>query len=291
MNGVLILDKPSGCTSHDVTARARGLLHQPHLGHLGTLDPLATGVLPLLVGDAARLAEYAPSGKTYEASCLLDRFTDTDDVSGEIVSRGGFKPVSAGEIRAAILRLREVREQVPPMVSAVRVDGKKLYELARKGKTVERKPRPIEIRAVECLEVEWPRARFRVECSGGTYIRSLCHTLGEWLGTGGCLETLRRLKSGPFSLEEALSWQVFEAAVREGREVVQPSSRLVAHLPRVMLDESQAEDILHGRALETLSGAAEGWVCLMNPAGKLAAMAEVAGGKLKPRKVFGADGI
>jgi tRNA pseudouridine55 synthase len=291
INGVLILDKPSGCTSHDVVTRARLALQESYVGHLGTLDPLATGVLPLVVGNAARLAEYVPAAKIYEASCLLDRFTDSDDVSGKDQEIPSFQPPPPETIHAACLSLADIQSQVPPMLSAVKVDGERLYESARKGKTVERKPRPVVIRSVEVLSVEWPRVVFRVECSGGTYVRNLCRTLGERLGTGGCMENLRRLKAGPFALSEALTWDKFEKALQSGRSPVQPALRLVDHFARLDLTEKQAEDILHGRALEAPAGFREGFVVLLNPAGKIAAIAESEEGFLKPRKVFGAEGI
>jgi tRNA pseudouridine55 synthase len=177
------------------------------------------------------------------------------------------------------------------MVSAVKVDGVKLYELARKGKVVERKARPVSIRSVEVLDVAWPRVRFRVECGGGTYVRSLCRTLGERLGTGGCMESLRRLKAGPFGLEEALGWDAFEAAVKGGKGFLQPPSRLVAHLPQVTLTGAQAADVLHGRESDPPAGLPAGWVVLLNPAGRVAAMALAEGGRLRPKKVFGEEGI
>jgi len=291
MHGVLVLDKPSGCTSHDLTLRARQLLGESRLGHLGTLDPLATGVLPLLVGEAARLAEYAPTGKVYEAACRLDLFTDTDDVTGAPLPTPSVSFPDPERVRLAVEGLRMVTEQIPPMVSAVKVDGIRLYELARKGITIERKARPVVIGSVECLSVEGMRVRFRVACSGGTYVRSLCRTLGEGLGTGGCLESLRRLEAGPFTIGEALSWETFEKSVRESAVVLQPSLRLVAHLPLVKLDDRMAEDVLHGRAPDAPTGTPEGLVCLVNPQGKVAAIAEVNGGKLRPKKVFGKEGI
>jgi tRNA pseudouridine55 synthase len=243
------------------------------------------------VGEAARLAEYAPTGKVYEAACRLDLFTDTDDVTGAPLPTPSVSFPDPERVRLAVEGLRMVTEQIPPMVSAVKVDGIRLYELARKGITIERKARPVVIGSVECLSVEGMRVRFRVACSGGTYVRSLCRTLGEGLGTGGCLESLRRLEAGPFTIGEALSWETFEKSVRESAVVLQPSLRLVAHLPLVKLDDRMAEDVLHGRAPDAPTGTPEGLVCLVNPQGKVAAIAEVNGGKLRPKKVFGKEGI
>jgi tRNA pseudouridine55 synthase len=291
MNGVLILDKPSGCTSHDLVFRSRNVLRERHIGHLGTLDPLATGVLTLVVGDAARLAQYAPSDKTYEASCLLDRFTSTDDVTGETLPLESCASPSEDAIRAACMSFLDIREQVPPMVSAIKVDGTRLYELARKGETVERKARPVEIKTVEVVRVEWPRVVFRVACSGGTYVRSLCRTLGEKLGTGGCLETLRRIAAGPFDISEALTWAQFEAGVKEGKDILLPTLRLVEHLPRIDLSEKLAEDILHGRMPSAPAGTQDGITVLLTPLGRIAAMASVERGVIRPKKVFEKNGI
>jgi len=291
MNGVLILDKPSGCTSHDLVFRARKVLGENYIGHLGTLDPLATGVLPMIVGGAARLAEFVPSGKAYEATCLLDRFTTTDDIKGETLPLEACASPDEAAIRAACLSLCDIREQIPPMVSAVKVDGKKLYQLARKGKTVERPSRPVEIKSIEVVSVAFPRVVFRVECSAGTYVRSLCRALGEKMGTGGCLETLRRTAAGPFKLAEALAWEDFDRRVREGKDTLQPTLRLVEHLPRLTLSEKLCEDILHGRMPDSPPGAPEGWTVLLNPLGRIAAMAMVEKGFIYPKKVFGKEGI
>ncbi|HET9870563.1 MAG TPA: pseudouridine synthase, partial [bacterium] len=154
MDGLLILDKPAGWTSHDVVAKARGLLKERQIGHLGTLDPLATGVLPLALGAATRLIEFAPHDKEYLAGCLLGRSTDSEDVTGRILGEASTDQLEEGAVREAVLALGRLTEQVPPMVSAIKKDGQKLYELARAGKTVEREPRPIRIREVEVVSLE-----------------------------------------------------------------------------------------------------------------------------------------
>lgn len=291
MNGVLIFDKPSGCTSHDMVSHARKLLQEKYIGHLGTLDPLATGVLPLVVGSAARLAEFVPSGKTYEAACLLDRFTSSDDVTGDTLPLDHCASPNPEEIRQACLSLLDIQGQVPPMISAVKVDGKKLYELARKGQTVDRPTRPVEIKTVEVISIEWPRVVFRVSCSGGTYVRSLCRTMGERLGTGGCLENLRRLKSGPFGLDEAITSETLRGYLQTGKAVLQPSIRLVEHFPQVALSDLEVEEIIHGRKPQAPVGTPEGWVTLLNPQDRIVAMARVEDGLLKPKKVFDKLGI
>jgi tRNA pseudouridine55 synthase len=291
MNGILILDKPPGCTSHDMVFRVRKQLGEKYIGHLGTLDPLATGVLPLVVGNAARLAEFVPAGKTYEAACLLDRFTSSDDVTGDPLPLEACASPDEDAIRQACLSLTDIKGQIPPMVSAVKIDGHKMYELARKGITVDRPMRPVEILSIEVLSVEWPRVVFRVSCSGGTYVRSLCRTLGERLGTGGCLENLRRLKAGPFGLDEAITLQALEESLRAGQEVLRPAVRLVEQYPCLTLSAKQTDDILHGRSPDAPQGMPEGWVTLLNPQGRIVAMAQVVGVRLRPKKVFGTEGI
>src|ERR1700677_480412 len=168
MDGLLILDKPSQWTSHDVVAKVRGITKERQIGHLGTLDPLATGVLPLALGAATRLIEFASHDKEYLAACLLGQTTDSEDVTGKLLSEASTAHLDEGLVREKILELRRLTEQIPPMVSAIKKDGQKLYELARAGKSVERAPRPIQIREIEILELALPRVTFRVACSGGT---------------------------------------------------------------------------------------------------------------------------
>ena len=200
MNGVLNLHKPSGWTSHDVVAKVRGILKEKQIGHLGTLDPMATGVLPLAVGLATRLIEFTDFPKEYSAVCLLGKDTDSGDITGKVLAEKDASTLSVEQIRTETLRFRDLTEQIPPMVSALKQGGRKLYELAREGKTVERKPRPVKILEVEVLEVKVPRVSFRVACSAGTYVRVLCQTLGEKLGVGGCMESLQRTEGGALFL-------------------------------------------------------------------------------------------
>jgi tRNA pseudouridine55 synthase len=293
LHGVLIVDKPASWTSHDVVAKVRGLLHEKRIGHLGTLDPLATGVLPLAVGAATRLIEFASFDKEYLATCLLGRTTDSCDITGKVLSEKPVEGIDPGRIRREAERLKDLREQVPPMVSAVKSGGRKLYELARKGIEVERKPRPVEIKEVEVKAVEGPRAVLRVVCSAGTYVRVLCQTLGEALGVGGCMEALQRTRVGPFPLKDALGLEPLRKKVEEGglAGILLASSRLVAHLPRIELEAGSIESLCHGKALER-DGDPKGLSAVFNGEGRLCAIAESAGGNgLRPRKVFGAEGL
>ena len=217
IHGVINVYKEAGFTSHDVVAKLRGILHQKRIGHTGTLDPDAVGVLPVCLGRATRLADYlGGESKTYEAVLLLGRVTDTQDTSGETREE---HPVTCSEeeVRACIASFTGKQEQIPPMVSAKKVNGKKLYELAREGKEVERRPSVITIHQVEILALELPRVRMRVTCSKGTYIRTLCHDIGQALGCGGCMEELTRTRSGHFCIENTFRLCEIEEAVSEDR--------------------------------------------------------------------------
>ena len=219
-NGILIIDKPAGWTSMDVCARLRGMFHEKRVGHAGTLDPMATGVLPVFIGRATRAVQFAAeSDKEYIAGLRLGVITNTQDTTGEVLEE---RPVDVtGErLWAALGQFTGDILQVPPMYSAIKVGGKKLYELARKGKEVERAPRPVTIRALGLLG--WPDAgedfSLRVVCSKGTYVRTLCHDIGQALGCGGCMSSLRRVKAAGFTLEDAVTLETVQAAVDRGEE-------------------------------------------------------------------------
>ena len=207
MNGIVIVDKPAGWTSQDVTARLRRVFNTRRIGHGGTLDPMATGVLPVFVGRATRGVEFFEHAqKTYEAVLRLGIATDTEDITGTVLEE---KEVSSSE--AAFLgvlpQFRGKIQQIPPMYSALKVNGQKLCDLARKGKEVERQSREIEIFELTCLEFSGLTARLRVRCSKGTYIRTLCKDIGAALGCGGCMEALRRVTAGEYTIEEAVPLQ------------------------------------------------------------------------------------
>ena len=204
MNGIVIVDKPQGWTSQDVTARLRRVFHTRRIGHGGTLDPMATGVLPVFVGRATRGVEFFEHAeKTYETVLRLGLTTDTEDITGAVLTQREVR-VTAGQVEAVLERFRGEIMQVPPMYSALKVNGQKLCDLARKGKEVERKPRPITIRELTLLGMEGSDVRLRVRCSKGTYIRTLCKDIGEALGCGGCMAQLRRVTAGEYTIEEAV---------------------------------------------------------------------------------------
>ena len=207
MNGIVIVDKPQGWTSQDVTARLRRVFNTRRIGHGGTLDPMATGVLPVFVGRATRGVEFFEHAeKTYETTLLLGTATDTEDTSGTVLEQ---KEVSLtrAEFEAVLPRFRGEILQTPPMYSALKINGQKLVDLARKGKTVERQSRPITIFELTCLDFSGNTARLRVRCSKGTYIRTLCKDIGEALGCGGCMAQLRRVQAGEYTIEEAVPLQ------------------------------------------------------------------------------------
>ncbi len=216
-NGVLLIDKPSGWTSHDVVAKLRGILRTRRVGHAGTLDPLATGLLVVLVGNACKASQYLMSqGKIYEGAFRLGRVTNTQDSDGEIMEEN---PVPADitpeKIAEAMRSMLGDQYQTPPMFSAIKINGQPLYKMARKGQETEREPRFIRISAFELLEAALPEARFRVECTKGTYVRTLAHDLGRRLGPGATLTALRRIASGDHDVADAVTLEALQAMTPE----------------------------------------------------------------------------
>lgn len=216
MNGIINVYKEAGFTSHDVVAKLRGILKQRKIGHTGTLDPEAVGVLPVCLGSATKLCDMlTDQTKEYEAVLLLGIETDTQDMTGQIQAEKECN-VSAEEAEAVIRSFIGAYEQIPPMYSARKVNGKKLYELAREGKSIERKARSVMIEQITIEQIQLPRIRMRVTCSKGTYIRTLCHDIGQKLGTGGVMESLVRTRVGSFLLEDAKKLKELEQESRDG---------------------------------------------------------------------------
>jgi tRNA pseudouridine55 synthase len=300
MNGVLNINKPASFTSHDVVAIVRKLLQEKQIGHLGTLDPLATGVLPLAVGVATRLVEYASFPKTYRTTCLLGRTTDSCDITGKTLSERSTEGLAPEKVREEIFRLQTLTEQTPPMISALKSGGKKLYELARQGMTVERKARPMRIEKIEALEVKLPRVSFRVNCSAGTYVRVLCESLGEVLGVGGCMETLEREEVGPFHLNHSVTLETLQktSEPQNFENFLLPVSLLVAHLPAVKLKGEELAAFCLGKPIgmsdvDPSDMELKGPIRVLNLEGRLCAIGEIRLGDktLKPNKVFGVEGL
>lgn len=230
INGILNIYKEKGFTSHDVVAKLRGILRQKKIGHTGTLDPDAEGVLPVCLGNGTKLCDMLTDrDKAYRAVLLLGQVTDTQDVSGAVLQTSEVT-VTETQVRDAVLQFVGEYDQVPPMYSALKVNGKKLYELAREGKTVERAARKVTIYEIEIEKIELPRVTMTVSCSKGTYIRTLCHDIGTVLGCGGCMEQLLRIKAGPFVLSESLTLAQIEGLAKEMRieEAVIPVEQMFA---------------------------------------------------------------
>lgn len=216
IHGIMNIYKEKGYTSHDVVAKLRGILRQKKIGHTGTLDPEAEGVLPVCLGAGTKLCDMlTDKNKTYRAVLLLGQTTDTQDTTGEVLTRHEIR-VSEQEVCEAVESFVGEYDQIPPMYSALKVNGKKLYELAREGKTVERRPRRVQITEIRIEEIRLPRVTMTVTCSKGTYIRTLCQDIGERLGCGGCMEQLTRTRVGIFSIEESLTLSQVEELVKNG---------------------------------------------------------------------------
>ena len=237
IHGVINVYKEKGYTSHDVVAKLRGILKQKKIGHTGTLDPDAEGVLPVCLGKATKLCDLlADEKKTYRAVLLLGTATDTQDISGKILEQKEVL-VSEEETKCAIRSFEGQYNQIPPMYSALKVNGKKLYELAREGKEVERKPRPVTIFSIIIESVELPRVIMTVECSKGTYIRTLCHDIGIKLGCGGCMEQLKRTRVGTFFEEKSFKLFEIKKKEEEGKiaDIVTAVDRLFEELRKVTI--------------------------------------------------------
>jgi tRNA pseudouridine55 synthase len=249
MNGFVIVDKPAGCTSHDVVNVWRRLSRSRRVGHLGTLDPMATGVLVLAVGSATRLAQfYTQQTKTYEGEIDLGVVSGTYDADGE-VQPTGIEPPPLAEVIAALDRFRGRIQQMPPPVSAKKIRGVPAYKLARKNIEVDLKPVEVEISELEVLQQTPGRIKIRVSCSAGTYVRSLAHDLGQTLGCGAILSSLRRQRSGDFEVDQAHSLDKLRALAAEGRleESVIPASALLPQFPTAHVDSTLEAQIRQGR--------------------------------------------
>lgn len=243
INGVINIYKERGFTSHDVVAKLRGILKQKKIGHTGTLDPDAEGVLPVCLGKGTRLCDMLTDhSKVYEAVLLLGQSTDTQDVSGNVLQEAPVD-VSEEKVRETIMSFVGPYDQIPPMYSALKVNGQKLCDLARAGKEVERKARPVEIYEIQIEEIHLPRVRMTVSCSKGTYIRTLCHDIGEKLKCHGCMESLLRTRVGQFLLKDSLTLAQVEEHRDENRitEIVMPVDQVFSDCPALKLTKDAAK--------------------------------------------------
>lgn len=246
ISGILNIKKEAGFTSHDVVAKLRGIVHQKKIGHTGTLDPDATGVLPVCLGKATKLCDIIGDwDKTYEAVLLLGRETDTEDTSGQILKESEVT-VTEEEIRKIILSFQGRYDQIPPMYSAKKVNGKKLYELARQGIVIERKPCPVTLSSIIIKEIALPYVTFEVTCSKGTYIRSLCRDIGEKAGCGGCMAGLVRTRVSSFKIEEGFTLSEVEK-MRDADTLLEhiiPVDKVFMHLPAFTV-KKEGEKLLY----------------------------------------------
>jgi tRNA pseudouridine55 synthase len=282
-DGLLVIDKAAGPTSHDVVVRARRAFGTAAVGHLGTLDPSATGLLLLAMGAATRCIAVLQGGdKTYEATLRLGITTTSQDLDGEVIETRT-PAVTEAEIREKSENFVGAIAQVPPMVSALKHRGERLHAIARRGETVERAPRTVYVRRWEWLSFSLPEARFSVRCSGGTYVRTLVHDLGQALGCGAALVSLRRLRSEPFDLQRSVSSEAIEtqsaAALWDAAGI--PLEDAIRHLPSVSLTAEETEDIGHGRSPRIgvertlFRRPVVGRVVLRDPAGHALALGEI----------------
>ena len=247
MDGIINVYKEKGFTSHDVVAKLRGILRMKKIGHTGTLDPAAEGVLPVCLGKGTRLCDMlTDKTKTYRAVLLLGQETDTQDTTGVVQAEYPVH-VTEEEVRKAIVSFLGDYMQIPPMYSALKVNGKKLYELARQGKEVERQARPVQILDIQIESIDLPRATFFVTCSKGTYIRTLCYDIGRKLGCGGCMESLLRTRVDRFELKDSLTLSQIEKLRDEGRveEAVVPVEGVFLKLPALVTKPGDGDKLLH----------------------------------------------
>ena len=283
MNGIVIVDKPQGWTSQDVTARLRRVFGTRRIGHGGTLDPMATGVLPVFVGRATRGVEFFEHArKEYETLLRPGIVTDTQDITGTVLETREVALDDAG-IEAALAGFRGEILQVPPMYSALKVNGQKLCDLARKGKTVDRQPRPITIHALEYLGMEGGCLRLRVDCSKGTYIRTLCQDIGQALGCGGCMEALRRTRAGEYTISQAVPLQELLDSENPA-QYLRPVDSMFANHPMVSLTANQERRCRNGNALSVTLP--EGTYRAYSQSGEFLMLARVTGGTMETIKSF-----
>ena len=284
-NGIIIIDKPADWTSMDVCAKLRGILKTKKVGHAGTLDPMATGVLPVFVGQATRGVSFAESGeKEYVATLRLGLVTDTQDISGRTLA-GGPVTVTAEELAAVLPRFTGDITQIPPMYSAIKINGQKLYDLARQGREVARKPRPVTIYELELLErlsdVDY---RLRVRCSKGTYIRTLCHDIGQALGCGGCMAALRRTMAAGYTLTESCTLEDVQAL---GESLLRPVDTLFRQHPEYRITYPRVEQLCrNGNAFTVRTPLADGLYRVYGMEGDFLCLSRLENGQMTSVKNF-----
>ncbi len=286
MNGIILVDKPCGWTSHDVVGKLRGILRERRIGHSGTLDPMATGLLVVFAGRATRAVEFAEAdSKEYIAGLRLGVSTDTQDTTGNVLNICEALPSKDELITAANGFLGEI-SQIPPMYSAIKMNGKKLYELARRGEIVERSPRKVTISKLELVGEDKCDYILDIHCSKGTYIRTLCSDIGDKLGCGGCMSSLRRVKAGVFSITQAHTMEQIQAAADLGGldGIIIPVDTLFTDKPKLTVNEFEEKKLRNGNTIKTKS--ADGTYRVYSESGEFLLLAEVKDNLLKTIKSF-----
>jgi len=284
MNGILLVDKPEGWTSMDVCAKLRGAMHTKRIGHSGTLDPMATGLLVVFAGRATRAVQFAENDeKEYAATLRLGVVTDTQDTTGNVLFE---KPVNVtdDEIEAALEKFKGEIDQIPPMYSAIKINGQKLYDIARRGGEVERKARRVTIHELELISREGNDLLLRVRCSKGTYIRALCNDIGAELGCGGCMASLRRTFAGRFSIENAHTMQMLTSPETDLESLLLPLESLFADKERALLSPNQEKIIRNGGEFSCNYSAEE--YTAFSESGEFLALCRVSEGKMRVIKSF-----
>ena len=286
MEGILNIDKPQWLSSHDVVARVRRICATRRVGHAGTLDPLATGVLLVCVGRATRLSEYLMAQqKVYTATVRLGQTTNTYDAEGEVMEERPFSHITAAAIEQALSLYRGPIEQVPPIYSALKVNGQPMYKLARAGKDVERKPRPVTIYELDLVNWSPPNLELRVVCSTGTYIRSLAHDIGETLACGGHITVLRRTAVGEFNSSDAITLD--ELAAQVSQDVFFATDQAVINLPRIDANDAETEALLMGQFIPCQSDEPEEALArVYDPTGEFFGILMRQGDVWRPKKMF-----
>lgn len=289
MNGIILLDKPSGKTSHDMVGFVRRMTHMRKVGHTGTLDPLATGVLPVCVGNATKAAELLTAAdKRYTAELILGMSTDTLDCEGNVLSECRVD-CTEKEIIEAIKSFRGEIEQIPPMYSAIKKDGKKLYELARAGIEIEREARTVTIHEINIMSIDMNDYRIIIDvhCSKGTYIRTLCDDIGKRLGVGAYMNTLRRTKSGMFNISECLTVKQIETYAKNGEldKAVIPTDMIFREYPKVIVGGKRRERVINGAVIH-YNGSENSLYRIYDEEGNFLSVSRCIDGELKLEKAF-----
>ena len=281
MNGIILVDKPQDWTSHDVVGKLRGILHERRIGHSGTLDPMATGLLVVFVGRATRAVEFAEAhSKEYVAGLRLGIATDTQDVTGNVLHETEHN-IGENDLKSVLSEFQGEIQQLPPMYSAIKVGGKKLYELARKGETVERKPRTVNISKLELAGTENGDFILDICCSKGTYVRTLCNDIGEKLGCGACMSSLRRIKAGNFSISDA---HTLTEIAENPEKYILPVDLLFSEYPALTVNSAHEQKLRNGSIIK--SAAADGRYRVYGESGEFLLLADVIQGSLKTVKNF-----